>query len=173
MDTKKLRRIASQLIALCDEEDYKRSGNLFAGVEAAAESLEETAKDCTMQVEVKFPNAVTDEEADDFMDQMMDEAEKLEHQPRYRHVGMKMQEDGMVRLTNRIGKKEGFCRRESIEKTLVRTTGRTPEDVREAVNDVVQKMHLTCFFWHKYRFYRTIDRQHLMDAATDKLRQSA
>lgn len=161
MDTKKLRRLASQIIALCDEEDYKNHGDLFAAVEAvAAEPQPAPVPEAPEAVEETVIPSVEAEIQD-------------ERQPKFRHVGLKMQENGMVRLSQRIGKKEGFCRRESIEKTISRTTGATAEQVREAVNEAVQQMRLTCFFWSKYRFYRTIDRQHLIAAASDRLSKTA
>ena len=86
----------------------------------------------------------------------------------WKRVGCKMQDTAIV-AAEKVGRRSGWCQRSDIERSLVRLTGRSREDVREAVNRIAERMQLTCVKYNSYRFYRTADRGVIIAVATAKL----
>lgn len=71
----------------------------------------------------------------------------------YQRNAKRMTEALMVDTPTKVGKKQGYCNRNDIERTLVRITGRSREDVREAVNRIAERMQITCVKSRSYRYY--------------------
>lgn len=87
----------------------------------------------------------------------------------YTRNGKRMTEALLVNTTERIGKANGYCARNDIERTLVRITGRNREDVREAVNRVAEAMQLTCVKSRSYRYYPRSLRDKIINASCEIL----
>jgi hypothetical protein len=83
----------------------------------------------------------------------------------YHRNGKRMEEVSIVETDKRVGKAEGFCNRNDIERTIVRITGRNREDVREAVNRVAGRMLLVCVRSRSYRYYQRSQRDAIINAA--------
>lgn len=98
----------------------------------------------------------------------------LEHQEQpkrrtYQRNGRRMTEALMVDTHARIGKAQGYCSRCDIERSLVRLTGRTREDVRDAVNRIAERMQITCVKSNSYRYYPRSLRDKIIDMAMSAL----
>ena len=87
----------------------------------------------------------------------------------YRKNPRPMQEHLAVSTQDRVGKAQGFCARNDIERSVARWTGRNREDVREAVNRVAARMRLTCVKSNSYRYYPRAQRREIVDAAIAEL----
>ena len=103
--------------------------------------------------------------------------EKIEHveespEPERKHYhrnAKRMQEHIAISTSERIGKAQGFCARNDIERSIARLTGRTREDVREAVNRVAERMQLTCVKSNSYRYYPKSMRDAIINASCEEL----
>lgn len=98
----------------------------------------------------------------------------LEHQAQpkrrtYQRNGRRMTEALIVDTHARIGKAQGYCSRCDIERSLVRLTGRTREDVRDAVNRIAERMQITCVKSNSYRYYPRSLRDKIIDMAMSAL----
>lgn len=94
------------------------------------------------------------------------------HSSRRRHYqrnAKRMTEALMVDTPTKVGKKQGYCNRNDIERTLVRITGRNREDVREAVNRIAERMQITCVKSRSYRYYPRSLRAKIINDATQEL----
>ena len=87
----------------------------------------------------------------------------------YRKNPRPMQEHLAVSTQDRVGKAQGFCARNDIERSVARLTGRSREDVRVAVNRVAARMRLTCVKSNSYRYYPRAQRREIVDAACKEL----
>lgn len=87
----------------------------------------------------------------------------------YQRNGRRMTEALMVDTHARIGKAQGYCSRCDIERSLVRLTGRTREDVRDAVNRIAERMQITCVKSNSYRYYPRSLRDKIIDMAMSDL----
>lgn len=83
----------------------------------------------------------------------------------YHRNGKRMEEVSVVETDKRVGKAEGFCNRNDIERSIARITGRSREDVREAVNRVAGRMLLVCVRSRSYRYYQRSQRDAIINAA--------
>lgn len=87
----------------------------------------------------------------------------------YKRVGCKMRDEAIV-AANKVGRAQGYCQRSDIERSLRRTNPeRSREEIREAVNDAVSELGLTCIVYNSYRYYRKADRGRVIAIATAKL----
>ena len=87
----------------------------------------------------------------------------------YKRVGCKMRDEAIV-AANKVGRAQGYCQRSDIERSLRRTNPeRSREEIREAVNDAVAELGLTCIVYNSYRYYRKADRGRVIAIATAKL----
>ena len=98
----------------------------------------------------------------------------LEHQEQpkrrtYQRNGKRMTEAMMVDTYTKMGKAQGYCARNDIERTLARITGRSREDVREAVNRTAQAMQITCVKSRSYRYYPRSLRAKIINLAVEEL----
>ena len=161
MKAQELRDIAARLNRWADElEGIKTDGGtlrvtlpgptLFDAIEQAAE----IEKHRVMRVEEPAPEPEPETPAKRV----------------YQRVGIRMNEALLVSVGDKPTKATGFCQRNDVERTLVRVTGRSREDVREAVNKAAAELRLTCFRWDGYRYYRIIDRKPLIDLAAEYLK---
>lgn len=87
----------------------------------------------------------------------------------YQRNGRRMTEALMVDTHTKVGKKQGYCNRGDIERSLVRITGRSREDVREAVNRIAERMQITCVKSRSYRYYPRSLRAKIINDATQEL----
>ena len=87
----------------------------------------------------------------------------------YQRNGRRMTEALMVDTPTKVGKKQGYCNRNDIERSLVRITGRSREDVREAVNRIAERMQITCVKSRSYRYYPRSLRAKIINDATQEL----
>lgn len=88
---------------------------------------------------------------------------------RYQRTAKRMTEALMVDTYTKVGKKQGYCNRGDIERTLVRITGRSREDVREAVNRIAERMQITCVKSRSYRYYPRSLRSKIINDACQEL----
>lgn len=100
----------------------------------------------------------------------------LEHQEQpkrrtYQRNGKRMVEALLVDTHQRIGKAQGYCARSDIERSLVRLTGRSREDVREAVNRIAERMQLTCVKSRSYRYYPRALRDRIVNESREELQR--
>lgn len=87
----------------------------------------------------------------------------------YQRTAKRMTEALMVDTYTKVGKKQGYCNRGDIERTLVRITGRSREDVREAVNRIAERMQITCVKSRSYRYYPRSLRSKIINDACQEL----
>lgn len=87
----------------------------------------------------------------------------------YQRNGKRMADALMVPTYQKVGKKQGYCNRGDIERSLVRITGRSREDVREAVNRIAERMQITCVKSRSYRYYPRSLRAKIINDATQEL----
>jgi hypothetical protein len=78
----------------------------------------------------------------------------------------------LVDTAERLGKAQGFCARNDIERSIARTTGRSREDVREAVNRIAERMQITCVKSRSYRYYPRSLRAKIINEAVELLKAS-
>ena len=116
------------------------------------------------------PFAELRQAAKDLSDTYNDAVAKHEPARRtYRKNPRPMQEHLAVSTQDRVGKAQGFCARNDIERSVARLTGRSREDVRVAVNRVAARMRLTCVKSNSYRYYPRAQRREIVDAACKEL----
>jgi hypothetical protein len=105
---------------------------------------------------------------------MLEEAERQAEEPqheaepvqrKYTRNGRRMEEHAAVEAAQKIGRAQGFSSRTDIERSIVRVTGRTREDVRDAVNRVARELHLVCIKSNGYRYYRCEQRGEIINKA--------
>ena len=89
----------------------------------------------------------------------------------YKRNGKRMVEALLVDTHQRIGKAQGYCSRSDIERSLVRLTGRSREDVREAVNRIAERMQLTCVKSRSYRYYPRALRDRIVNESREELQR--
>lgn len=89
----------------------------------------------------------------------------------YQRNGKRMVEALLVDTHQRIGKAQGYCARSDIERSLVRLTGRSREDVREAVNRIAERMQLTCVKSRSYRYYPRALRDRIVNESREELQR--
>ena len=83
----------------------------------------------------------------------------------YIRVRCRMKDEAIV-AADKVGRSKGYCQRSDIERSLRRTEpGRSREEIREAVNDAVAALGLTCIVYNSYRYYRRSDRKRIIDTA--------
>lgn len=87
----------------------------------------------------------------------------------YQRNGKRMADALMVPTYQKVGKKQGYCNRGDIERSLVRITGRSREDVREAVNRIAERMQITCVKSRSYRYYPRSLRAKIINDACQEL----
>jgi hypothetical protein len=87
----------------------------------------------------------------------------------YQRNAKRMTEAMMVDTYAKMGKAQGYCARNDIERTLVRITGRNREDVREAVNRTAELMQVTCVKSRSYRYYPRSLRAKIINVAVEEL----
>lgn len=95
-----------------------------------------------------------------------------ENAPKTRHYtrnGKRMVEHRSVTSAERIGRAQGFSSRTDIERSIIRLTGRTREDVREAVNQVADEMQLVCIKAGGYRYYNRERRNEIINKSCQRL----
>ena len=100
------------------------------------------------------------------------ESRQPEQQPvrrNYHRNPKRMTEHLAITSAERVGKAQGFCARNDIERSVARLTGRTREDVREAVNRIASRMQITCVKSRSYRYYPRSQRKAIVDAAIEEL----
>lgn len=108
-------------------------------------------------------------DVDNFMDEMRGREPETARRI-YKRVGCKMRDEAIV-SANKVGRAQGYCQRSDIERSLRRANPeRSREEIREAVNDAVAELGLTCIVYNSYRYYRRADRQRIMDTATSVLK---
>ena len=90
----------------------------------------------------------------------------------YSRVSIPMQDGMNVPLSKRVRKAQGFCARNDIERSIARTTGRSREDVREAVNRIAERMQITCVKSRSYRYYPRSLRAKIINEAVELLKAS-
>lgn len=88
---------------------------------------------------------------------------------RYSRVGRAMLEHRAVESTQHLGRAQGFCNRTDIERSVVRLTGRSREDVREAVNRVAENLQIVCIKSGGYRYYNRERRREIVDKSIKML----
>ena len=109
-------------------------------------------------------------DTDDKPVQIVEEPAEPEKQQRhYVRNGRRMQEHLAVVSSDKLGRKQGFCARNDIERSIARLTGRSREDVREAVNRIASRMQITCVKSRSYRYYPKSQRNAIVDAAIQEL----
>ena len=89
-----------------------------------------------------------------------------------RNIATRMTEHLSVSTTDTVGKAEGFCIRNDIERRVADLTGRTREDVREALNRVADDMRITCVVSKGYRYYPRSLRAKIIDETVELLKES-
>ena len=95
-----------------------------------------------------------------------------EETPKTRHYARnpkRMTECLMVDTPERLGRAQGFCARNDIERSIARITGRSREDVRDTVNRIAQRMQITCVKSRSYRYYPKSLRNAIVNAACEEL----
>lgn len=86
-----------------------------------------------------------------------------------RNIATRMTEHLSVSTTSNVGKAEGFCIRNDIERRVADITGRSREDVREALNRVADDMRITCVVSKGYRYYPRGQRSEIIDRTCEML----
>lgn len=86
-----------------------------------------------------------------------------------RNIATRMTEHLSVSTTDTVGKAEGFCIRNDIERRVADITGRSREDVREALNRVADDMRITCVVSKGYRYYPRGQRAEIIDRTCEML----
>lgn len=86
-----------------------------------------------------------------------------------RSIATRMTEHLSVSTTDTVGKAEGFCIRNDIERRVADITGRSREDVREALNRVADDMRITCVVSKGYRYYPRGQRAEIIDRTCEML----
>ena len=88
----------------------------------------------------------------------------------------KMEEAMTVRVAEALFASKGFHQRMNIEKMVVRRTGKDWEAVRVAMNQAIAEQQPVCYFARggqltkkKCRFYRTADRDRLIERTVELL----
>lgn len=152
MKAHELRDIAAKLLRLADEMDGIKTAN--------------------GTVSVTIPQLDLFSAIDEREDKPIEPQEKTCHEPpqepvrrHYQRNGKRMTEASVVDTEKKIGKAEGFCNRNDIERSIRRVTGRSPEDIREAVNRVAARMQLVCVKSRSYRYYQRSKRDDIINAA--------
>jgi hypothetical protein len=103
------------------------------------------------------------EEVGQQVEEPQHEAEPV--QRKYTRNGRRMEEHAAVEAAQKIGRAQGFSSRTDIERSIVRVTGRTREEVRDAVNRVAHELHLVCIKSNGYRYYRREQRNEIINKA--------
>lgn len=161
----KLRKVAAMLTP-----EQERQPDLFTDMGLTKEPLEEKIKRATESwkgVDVdKFMADVRGTEPEEPETDIPAEPQRRT----WKRVGCRMKDEAIV-AAQKVGRKCGWCQRSDIERSLRREFQyRTREEIREAVNDAVADLGLTCVVYNSYRFYRRRDRNRIMDAAKTKFK---
>lgn len=154
---KELLAIASQIEAQAPHLAVSLPRDLFSDLYAAAAERPETGEISAVQQEVEQVPA------------------REEETPKTRHYARnpkRMTECLLVDTPERLGKAQGFCARNDIERSIARTTGRSREDVREAVNRIAERMQITCVKSRSYRYYPRSLRAKIINEAVELLKAS-
>lgn len=115
-----------------------------------------------------------DEQQHQFFEGIKEKIESVKEDPEpqrrhYHRNGKRMEEHICVSTERRVGKAQGFCSRSDIERSIARITGRTREDVREAVNRVAGRMLITCVKSNSYRYYPKSQRDAIINESISEL----
>ena len=97
------------------------------------------------------------------------EAAPAKAQRHYQRNAKRMEEHLAVASSDKLGRAQGFCARNDIERSIARITGRSREDVRDAVNRIAQRMQITCVKSRSYRYYPKSLRNAIVNAACEEL----
>ena len=159
-----LRRIAAELMSLA------------ARIEGVPARQEERTVTLTHPLSVTLPQPdlfsqmglTTDdtmEQVDELVASVHPDSKPEPAKRTYIRVRCRMQDEAIV-AANKVGRSQGYCQRSDIERSLRRTEpGRSREEIREAVNDAVAALGLTCIVYNSYRYYRRSDRKRIIDTA--------
>jgi hypothetical protein len=154
---KELLAIASQIEAQAPHLAVNLPRDLFSDLYAAAAERPEMGESTAVRQTVE---EVPAQEV---------EAPKTRH---YARNPKRMTECLLVDTAERLGKAQGFCARNDIERSIARTTGRSREDVREAVNRIAERMQITCVKSRSYRYYPRSLRAKIINEAVELLKAS-
>lgn len=149
----RVRGLGRELLAIANELD------------AQAPHLSAQIPDLFTQMGLTTDNTM--EQVDALVDIRQDEPVRRH----YQRNGKRMVEHLAVASSDKLGRKQGFCNRGDIERSLVRITGRSREDVREAVNRVAARMQITCIKSHSYRYYPCSLRPMIINEAARELQR--
>ena len=151
---KELLAIASQIEAQAPHLAVSLPRDLFSDLYAAAAERPEMGESTAVRQTVEEVPA------------------REEETPKTRHYARnpkRMTECLLVDTPERLGRAQGFCARNDIERSIARITGRSREDVRDAVNRIAQRMQITCVKSRSYRYYPKSLRNAIVDAACEEL----
>lgn len=166
---KELFAIANQLEAQAPHLGVNLPRDLFSDLEQQQPQLFEGIKDEPLDDKIKRASASwKGVDVDKFMDDIRGREPETQRRT-YRKNPRPMQEHLAVTSAERVGKAQGFCARNDIERSVARLTGRSREDVRVAVNRVAARMRLTCVKSNSYRYYPRAQRREIVDAAIAEL----
>lgn len=159
MSTEQLRRIVARIRALGRE------------AQAIANEIEAQSGHLHVNLPRDLFSDLEGKQQTDTVDCNGRPVEMPEELPRrsYRKNPCPMREHLEVSTSDKLGKAQGFCARNDIERSVARITGRSREDVRDAVNRVAELMQITCVKSNSYRYYPISRRRDIVDMAVDIL----
>ena len=171
MKAQELRDIAARLNRWADElEGIKTDGGAIKVKLPPPDLFSMLERGEIERFEIKSPAA-----PDELQTIIIDGGKEQPYEPEapakrvYKRVGCKMRDEAIV-AANKVGRAQGYCQRSDIERSLRRANPeRSREEIREAVNDAVAELGLTCIVYNSYRYYRKADRGRVIAIATAKL----
>lgn len=158
MKAQDIRKIAAQLLRWAEELEEKTAPDLFS--ELKARPVLEPVDDIR--------------EAAPVVEAAGDEPTEPIRRRTRKSVGVKMNESLVVLAAEKLGKAQGFCRRDHIESSLWRLhPDISREAIREAFNAAVTELDITCHRSGTRRCYRITQRPRIMAAVEEQLKKQA
>jgi len=156
MKAKELRDIAARLNRWADELD---------GIKTDGGGIKVTLPQPDLFSQMGLTTNDTMDQVDDLVASVHPDAKPETAKRIYKRVGCRMRDEAIV-AANKVGRAQGYCQRSDIERSLRRTNPeRSREEIREAVNEAVAELGLTCIVYNSYRFYRKADRRRIIETA--------
>ena len=160
MKPQELRKMAAQLISWAEEMEDRQAPDLFTSMGMFGADPEKEIDSMIEDLHKAPVEVLTDVGVED--------------KPRRtrRVVACKMNESVVVRSAEKLGRKQGFCRRDHIESTLWRLhPDISRETIRQAFNAAVTELDITCHRSGTRRCYRITQRPRILEAVEERLKK--